>query len=256
MDAAVAPSVTVRRCPLPDDLVPEVPHSEHRVHQGLQVMARRRVAVEVNRGGRLHHAAQLDETRGHHGQVRCHVIVAERADEGLEESAYVIAARGHLVEDLRGVRGPVPGVLECLDLGFGLGPGGLAEDDVVRAVGVEGRVQIDEVGALRREVAQHLKVVAVVERVRLEVRHRGDASRSPPLRRVPQSCAAGQRASHQEVSASPASRGRAPISQVSTPPAIITTTAAAQTSRKVATCASATSAVNSGDPNSIAPARA
>ena len=55
---------------------------------------------------------------------------------------------------------------------------------------------------------------------------------------------------------SPRAARRRPISQARTPPASMASAAAAKTSWKVETCASVTSASNSGEPNSIAPARA
>ena len=65
---------------------------------------------------------------------------------------------------LKGV--PRPGVVE----GFDLGRGGLAalilDEDVVGAVGVEGRVEVDQIHRLVRDVlTKHPQVVAVVEGV-------------------------------------------------------------------------------------------
>ncbi len=111
--------VAVRRGAPPHDLVAEVAGVEHGVHQRLEVVARGRVAVEVDRGGRLHHAPQLDEARRHHRQVRRHVVVAERFDERAQQPAYVVPAAGDLVERVRGVRRPVPRVLERRDLRLG-----------------------------------------------------------------------------------------------------------------------------------------
>ena len=74
------------------------------------------------------------------------------------------------LEGALGLLGPLPGVGEGLDLGGGLLAGLLPEEDVVAGVGVEGRVEIDEVhGLVGDVVAQDGEVVAVVE----GVRHRG-----------------------------------------------------------------------------------
>ena len=55
---------------------------------------------------------------------------------------------------------------ELKTLGLGFGALGLLEQHVVGAVGVEGRVQVDEVNGVVGDVlAQHLHVVAVVEDV-------------------------------------------------------------------------------------------
>jgi hypothetical protein len=59
---------------------------------------------------------------------------------------------------------PVPGILEGGDLRFALGPRFVLEEDVIAAVGVEGRVEIDEIDALVGDVfAQDVEVVALKE---------------------------------------------------------------------------------------------
>ena len=65
-----------------------------------------------------------------------------------------------------GLQVPRPGVLEGLDLAGGLLAVMLREQHVVRRVGVERRVQVDEVYRFVRDVApQDVEVVAVVEGV-------------------------------------------------------------------------------------------
>src|SRR5690606_16655771 len=59
-----------------------------------------------------------------------------------------------------------PRVLERLDLGGGLGAVLLGEEDVVVLVGLEGRIEIDEVDGLVLDVAaQYVEVVAVEQEV-------------------------------------------------------------------------------------------
>ena len=61
---------------------------------------------------------------------------------------------------------PLPGVLEGVNLGAGLGAVLLGEEDVVVLAGVEGRVEIDEVHRLVLNVAlEDIEIVAVVELV-------------------------------------------------------------------------------------------
>ena len=77
-------------------------------------------------------------------------------------------AADYLVVGMRGRLAPVPGVLEGLDLGVADGSGLFAEEDVVGGLGVEGRVEVDEVDRVVRDVvAEDLEVVAVVEDVGL-----------------------------------------------------------------------------------------
>ena len=75
-----------------------------------------------------------------------------------------VAGAQHLGEGFLGGVGPVPGVVEGLDLrGAGVA-GRPLEQDVVAGVRVERRVEVDEVDARGRDVvAQDLQVVAVVE---------------------------------------------------------------------------------------------
>jgi hypothetical protein len=70
----------------------------------------------------------------------------------------------------------VPGVLEGQQLGIASLARLVAEDDVVVAVGVEGRVEVDQVDAGIGQVAtQDVEVVAVVEDVGGEVGYRSPA---------------------------------------------------------------------------------
>ena len=86
---------------------------------------------------------------------------------GGEEAADLVGAAGdHVLEGGLGLPAPVPGVLEGGDLGGGFLAGALAEEDVVGGVGVEGRVQVDEVDGLVGDVlAEDVQVVAEVEAV-------------------------------------------------------------------------------------------
>ena len=60
----------------------------------------------------------------------------------------------------------MPSVLEGLDLGVADGAGLFAEEDVVISLGVEGRVEVDEVDGLVGTVSpEHVEIVAVVEQV-------------------------------------------------------------------------------------------
>jgi len=66
----------------------------------------------------------------------------------------------------------VPGVLEGQQLGIGGVARLIAEDDVIVAVAVEGRVEVDQVnGGIGHVATQDVEVVAVVEDVGGEVGH-------------------------------------------------------------------------------------
>jgi hypothetical protein len=57
----------------------------------------------------------------------------------------------------------VPGVLEGFDLGLGVLPGLVPKQHRVAAVGVERRIQVDEVYALVRDVLSHDGKVVSIE---------------------------------------------------------------------------------------------
>src|SRR5207244_2680878 len=67
---------------LPYDLVSKILWPEHSVHQHLQVMARGRIAVQVDRSRLLQHTAQLDQTGSHHRKISHHVAAAKKCVEG------------------------------------------------------------------------------------------------------------------------------------------------------------------------------
>ena len=125
------------------------------------------VAVEVDAAGGFEDAVELDHALGHHGKVGHHVVLAEELAQGGEEAADLVGAAGdHVLEGGLGLPAPVPGVLEGGDLGGGFLAGALAEEDVVGGVGVEGRVEVDEVDGLVGDVlAEYVQVVAEVEAV-------------------------------------------------------------------------------------------
>ena len=103
------------------------------------------------------------------------MIAPERFDERFEQSGYppppTIMCSGAVRpgqqcgQRVLGVRAPVPGVVERLDLLAGGAARLVAEEHVVAGVGVEGRVEVDQVHAgVGDLLAEHGEVVAVEER--------------------------------------------------------------------------------------------
>ena len=138
-------------------------------------MGRRGIAVEADGAGGLEDEAEFDGAEGHHAQVGEHVGAAEEVVEAFE--ALGDAGVGG-AEDL-GVFGggfdvPGPGVLEGLDLGVGLGAVFFGDEDVVVGVGIEGRIEIDQIDGFIFDVAaEDFEVVAVIEGVGRLVGHGG-----------------------------------------------------------------------------------
>ena len=166
-DVAVLVGRVVALGPLPGDLVAVVARPEGRIHQELEVVAGRGVAVEVDAPRRLEDAVQLHHALGHHREVGHHVVLAEELAHRLEQVGETLGA---LHDDLPvgdlGLDAPVPGVVEGVDLGGGGLAARLLEEDVVGGVRVEGRVEVDEVDALvLHALAQDGEVVAEVEGV-------------------------------------------------------------------------------------------
>ncbi len=121
--------------------------------------------MEVERAGGLEDAVEGEEARGHHDEIGRHVVAPEKGDEGVHHLRHVgVRLVGEGGEFGLGLVRPVPGVLEGFDLRLaGVALGGL-EEEVVVALGIKGRVEVDEVHGFGGDaVAQDVEVVAVVE---------------------------------------------------------------------------------------------
>ncbi len=118
MELPALSSVAVGGRALPDDLRPEPFGPEDGVEQQLQVMARRRVAVEVQRSGGLQHPVKLDQPPGHHHQVGEHVVIPEQAPHRFQRVGHLQrrATLDQLPVGRLGLLAPRPGVVESLDL--------------------------------------------------------------------------------------------------------------------------------------------
>ncbi len=107
---------------LPNYFIAKQLRPEDGVHQNFQVVACGGVAVEVDGAGFLEDAAEFDEARGHHCQVRHHVGVEEECLEGAEGVGYASALLDDEFVGALGVDVPLPGVLEGVNLGGGREP--------------------------------------------------------------------------------------------------------------------------------------
>jgi hypothetical protein len=167
VDRAEPPRPSVGEGPLPHDLVSEVLRPEHRIEESLEVVAGRRIAMEIQPPRRFQHPPKLDQPRGHHRQIREHVARAERDEERLHDLGYLAACLHDLLERLGRREVPPPRVLERLYLGRGPLPRLLGEQDVVVLVRLERRVEVDEAHRLVFDVVpEHVEVVTIVEEVR------------------------------------------------------------------------------------------
>ena len=141
------------RCSLPHDLVTEVGSPEHRVAEHPQVGIRSRVAMQEDRAGRLEDAPEFEQPHGHHDQVRPHAGTVDdpgrvdgRVDARLSLGDLAVPRFVNVAQS--------PGVPERR-------AGRVRADRrSVVPVGVERRVEVDEIDALGVETAQHRQVVA------------------------------------------------------------------------------------------------
>ena len=104
---------------------------------------------------------ELEQALGHH------VVLAEKGAERLDHLRQVgVRAVDDVVVFALGLLVPVLGVLKRLDLRLAVLPLGRFEEEIVVALGVERRVEVDEVhGFVREVVAEDVEVVAVVKPV-------------------------------------------------------------------------------------------
>jgi len=152
---------------LPCNFVAEVFCTKKRIHQDLQIVACRRVAVQVQAPRRLQHPMKFQEANGHHGEVRHHVVLFQECPHGPQHFRRLgILPRHHPIEGKLRFIAPVPGIAEGFNPSAGPLPRGAAKKDVVRGLAVEWGIEVDEIHALIvNTAAQDRQVVAVVEPV-------------------------------------------------------------------------------------------
>ena len=168
LDAAEAPRVVVGDGAFPVEVVAIVLGAEDGIQDEFEVVRGGVVAMQIKAAAGFEDAVQLDQAGGHHHQIGADLVgAAERLDEGGEHAgdARRCAAQQLAIELFRAAP-PMPAVFEGGDLRFGIAPALVFEEDVVGAVGVEGRVEVDEVdGGAGEVIAEDGEVVAVVEGV-------------------------------------------------------------------------------------------
>ena len=170
MDGPESSCCIVRAGTLPDDFTPEVSVPKHGVHQDLQVVAGRGVAVEVDGAGGLEDAAQLHQPRRHHHQVGHHGVAAYELPEGghhlLDVGGRCRVQHYLVLERALRLQRPLPRVGEGPYLRWRRLAGLLPEQHVIGCVGVEGRVQVHQVHRLVGHVLpQDVQVIAVEQSV-------------------------------------------------------------------------------------------
>ena len=155
--------VAVRGASLPSNLSTELVRTEDSIQYHFEVMACRRVTVQVQAPGRLQHAVQLHQPGGHHHQVGHHLVGADELAQRADHAAHVGRRIVHqVVIGLLGGVAPMPGVVKGDNLRLGIVPAFVPEQHVVGAVGVERRVEVNQVHAFGRDIlAQDGQIVAI-----------------------------------------------------------------------------------------------
>ena len=105
--------------------------------------------MQIDAAGGFEDTVQLDHALRHHREIRHHVVLAEEGAQGSEQvTDFTSLFSDNFMVGKFGFQAPAPGVVEGGDLRGGLFAAALSEQDIVGCVGVEGRVQVDEVHAL------------------------------------------------------------------------------------------------------------
>lgn len=153
--------------PFPNDFTSKLIRPKHRVQHQLQIMARGRVAVQVQATRRLQHPVQFHQSHRHHAQISHHGIFADGRFHRLHQHMQlVVAALRNVHQRVVRTRPPLPGVVKGFDAGVGASARCALEQHIIGGVGIEGRVQIDKIDRLVLHMrAQHIQIVAIVKPV-------------------------------------------------------------------------------------------
>ena len=81
---------------IPYYLIPEILFPKYTVQYNFQVMAGRRVTMQIQAAGIFQNTAHLDKTTSHHRQVGHHVVFAEERTESRHECCCQLAGIGIL----------------------------------------------------------------------------------------------------------------------------------------------------------------
>ena len=146
--ATALAGVAVGAGAFPDNLRLEVDCAKQHVNHQADEVAGRGVAVQVDAAVGLQHPVQFCQARRHHGQVSHHVALPQEAAQRLHQVRQPRRAAGHNVVVRRfGLRPPPPSVAEGGNLSLGMPTAVLPKQHVVVGVGVERRVQVNQVHA-------------------------------------------------------------------------------------------------------------
>ncbi len=148
----------------PHDVVEEILGAEDSVHEHLEIVTGRTIAVQVHRAGGLQHPVKLGQTWCHHHQVREHWRWPQKHVHRLERAHELCRSLGpkHLQRPGRRII-PWPDVVEDSNL--------ILAKMVVAAPGHEGWIEIHEVDRCGRHLLpQNVNVVAEMESALLQGR--------------------------------------------------------------------------------------
>ena len=118
---------------------------------------------QIERAGGFEDAVEFEQAVGHHGEVGHHVILPEEGPERLNDLRKVgVRTLDDLAVFALGLLVPVPGIFKGFNLRLAALTLGRFEEEIVVALRIERRVEVDEVNGFVREVlAEDVEVVAV-----------------------------------------------------------------------------------------------
>jgi hypothetical protein len=131
--------------------------------------------LEIKRAGGFEDAMELEQTVRHHREIGHHVVLAQKAAQSLHHFRHVgVGLVQEFVKFALGLLVSMPGVLEGFNLRLAVVAARRFEEQIVIALGIERRVEINEVnGFIRNVLAEDLEIVAVIELIHPRASVRG-----------------------------------------------------------------------------------
>ena len=142
----------------PADLRLKITSRENEIAQCLQIMAHRRIAMQIKTAGRFENTVKFQKSQCHHHQIREGV----RRDLLIDSEQVVNILRLHCFQFLERLLHVLqrPGILECdpLCLDFLV-----VEEHIIVTLAVERRIDVDEIDRfIRNAFTENVKTIAEI----------------------------------------------------------------------------------------------
>lgn len=129
--------------------------------------------MQINARCRFHYTPQFHKARSHHHEISQHVAFTEECPECLKAIGNFSPRRYDLRVNGFALPVPCPGIRKGLNLACGFAFVFFREEDVVIGIGIERRVQINEVDGFVFDMqTHHVQIIAIIEQVLCAFRHK------------------------------------------------------------------------------------